>query len=93
MHELDLLRYFMGDVAKVFCQGGISTRGFEVEETGAVVLSFKNGAVGTFIFSDAVASPCSWEGASAYIYSATTLNEVVLICLIQLERIRIFHSR
>ncbi|KAF9068902.1 hypothetical protein BDP27DRAFT_1223524, partial [Rhodocollybia butyracea] len=64
IHELDLLRYFMGDVVKVYCERGHSIRNFEVEETGAVVLSFKNGAVGTFIFSDAVASPHSWEGAS-----------------------------
>ena len=64
---MDLLRYLCGDVVKVYCQQGPSTRGFDVEETGALVLTFKSGAVGTFVFSDAVASPHNWEGASTWI--------------------------
>ncbi|THU77903.1 hypothetical protein K435DRAFT_812021, partial [Dendrothele bispora CBS 962.96] len=64
VHDVDILRYLCGDVVKVYCQRGPSTRGFDVEETGAMVLTFESGAVGTFVFSDAVASPHSWEGAT-----------------------------
>ncbi|KAF5360003.1 hypothetical protein D9758_007616 [Tetrapyrgos nigripes] len=36
IHEVDLLRYLCGDIIKVYCQQGKSTRGFEIEETDAV---------------------------------------------------------
>ncbi len=68
IHELDpLLRYFLGDIVHVYCKKAVSTRPFDVEETGAVLLTFGNGAVGTCIFSDAAASPHSWEGASKFL--------------------------
>lgn len=63
-HDIDLLRYLLGDIIRVYCAKGPSTRGFSVEETGAIVMTFASGAVGTFVFSDATVSPHNWEGAS-----------------------------
>src|SRR5262245_18899579 len=42
-----------------------ATRGFEVEDTAAVLLEFSNGALGTINVSDAVTSPWNWEMTSA----------------------------
>ncbi|GAA5841569.1 hypothetical protein JCM9279_000690 [Rhodotorula babjevae] len=64
VHCVDLLRSWFGPVQRVFCERGASTRGFEVEETGACTLKFAGGVVGSFVFSDAVASPYTFEGAT-----------------------------
>lgn len=65
VHDLDLLRFMVGDVVEV---GGLVSqhiRGRGVEDTGAIALRFENGAVGSFIFSDAGASPWGFEAASS----------------------------
>ncbi|KAJ6491461.1 hypothetical protein DFH09DRAFT_370156 [Mycena vulgaris] len=64
VHDLDLLRHLLGDVVRVYCERGVSTRGAPAEETGALTMAFKSGAVGTFVFSDAVASPHNFEAAT-----------------------------
>ncbi|KAJ6625119.1 quinate utilization oxidoreductase QutH [Mycena sp. CBHHK59/15] len=64
VHDLDLMRYLFGDVVRVYCEKGASTRGFAVEETGALTMVFKSGTVGTFVFSDAAASPHCFEAAT-----------------------------
>jgi predicted dehydrogenase len=64
IHDIDLLRFLVGDIISVCSLPGPNTRGHPVEETGAVVLQFANGAVGTFVYSDAAASPFCWEGAT-----------------------------
>jgi predicted dehydrogenase len=51
---MDYLRFLLGDIVEVNCVEGLKTRGHEVEETGAVALVFKNGAVGTYLFSEYV---------------------------------------
>ncbi|GAA5961100.1 hypothetical protein JCM8115_005825 [Rhodotorula mucilaginosa] len=63
-HEIDCLRFLLGDIVRVYCEGGQSTRGFPVDETGACTLRFASGVVGTFIFSDATASPYNFESAT-----------------------------
>ncbi|BGO89011.1 hypothetical protein NBRC10512v2_000958 [Rhodotorula toruloides] len=47
-HEIDCLRYLFGNITRVYCEVGASTRGFPVDETGAVTLRFGSGVVGTF---------------------------------------------
>ncbi|GAA6052323.1 Oxidoreductase [Rhodotorula toruloides] len=63
-HEIDCLRYLFGDITRVYCEVGASTRGYPVDETGAVTLRFASGVVGTFLFSDASASPYFFEAAT-----------------------------
>ena len=61
IHDVDLLRHVCGDVARVYAEGGSELRGHEVEDTVAVTLRFRNGAVGTVLASDAAPSPWGWE--------------------------------
>ncbi|GAA5908684.1 Gfo/Idh/MocA family protein [Sporobolomyces salmoneus] len=64
VHDIDLFRYFFGNITRVYCEIGKKTRGFEVEETGAMTLRFVSGIVGAFVFSDASASPGHFESAT-----------------------------
>lgn len=56
IHEIDNMRYLFGDIVRVYVEPGISTRGFDVEETAVMTLRFRSGTVGAFVLSDAVAS-------------------------------------
>jgi predicted dehydrogenase len=60
-HEIDMLRFFMGDIESVQAISSNAVRGFEVEDTAAAVLRFANGAVGTVVLSDTVTSPWCWD--------------------------------
>ena len=64
VHELDILRYICGEIAQVFAQGRSTARGFEVEDSVSISLSFSNGAVATILGSDAVAAPWSYEATT-----------------------------
>jgi predicted dehydrogenase len=61
IHDLDCLRVLCGEIATVQALTANVARGFEVEDTAAVLLRFRNGALGTFILSDAVEAPWGWE--------------------------------
>ncbi|MBM7805170.1 putative dehydrogenase [Geodermatophilus bullaregiensis] len=63
-HEVDGLRWLVGDVVRVQATTSHAVRGFPVEDTAAVVLTFADGALGTVLLSDAAASPRSWEQTS-----------------------------
>jgi predicted dehydrogenase len=73
VHDVDLMRYFMGEVATVQAQMAPSRRGFENEDVAAAVLKFESGALCTISVSDSVVSPWSWELTSREypIYPAT----------------------
>ncbi len=64
VHDVDLVRYFCGEVTKVQAQAAPSVRGFENEDVAAAVLTFENGAIATISVSDSVVSPWSWEHTS-----------------------------
>jgi len=74
IHDIDCLRMVVGEIESVQATAASSTRGFPVEDTAAAVLTFQNGALGTFIVSDAVASPWNWEATSRE--SAITPSEL-----------------
>lgn len=64
IHEVNNLLSLVGDIVRVQAVTSNATRGFAVEDTAAMVFTFANGALGTFLLSDTAASPRSWEQTS-----------------------------
>ena len=64
IHEIDLLRYLVGEIVEVNGCTANAVRGFETEDTAALTLKFAGGAVAAVVLSDAAPSPWSWEQAS-----------------------------
>lgn len=63
-HDVNNLLALVGDIVTVQALTSNATRGFPVEDTAAMVFRFAGGALGTFLLSDAAASPRSWEQTS-----------------------------
>jgi predicted dehydrogenase len=61
IHDIDSLRHLCGEVASVQAIESSMARGHPVEDTAAILLRFRSGAIGTISVSDAIASPWSWE--------------------------------
>ena len=61
IHDIDLLRWLVGEVAAVRAVQSSAARGHEVEDTAAAILTFDNGAIGTITASDSIVGPWSWE--------------------------------
>jgi predicted dehydrogenase len=64
IHDIDCLRMVVGEIESVQAVASNKARGWPVEDTAAAVLTFANGALGTFIVSDATPSPWNWEVTS-----------------------------
>jgi predicted dehydrogenase len=64
IHEVNSLQSLVGDVVRVQATTSDTTRGHHVEDTAAMVFTFADGALGTFLLSDTAASPRSWEQTS-----------------------------
>ncbi len=64
IHDMDLLRYIAGDIVSINAETSNAVMGFEKEDAAALVLKFKNGALGTFLLSDQSHSPWGWEQAT-----------------------------
>ena len=59
IHEVNNLLSLVGDIVAVQAVASNVIRGFAVEDTAAMILTFANGALGTFALSDTAASPRS----------------------------------
>lgn len=64
IHEIDLLRYFIGEITEVSAMVSNTVRGNAVEDTGVVNMRCQNGALISAILSDTSPSPWHFEGGS-----------------------------
>lgn len=64
IHEIDCFRFIAGEITSVQAVSSNRQRGYEVEDTTAVLMQFKCGALGTFLISDSIASPFIWDVTS-----------------------------
>lgn len=61
IHDIDLLRFLFGEIDSLQAITSNRVRRFEVEDTAAVMLRFRNGALGTVSVSDTTAAPWNWD--------------------------------
>ncbi len=61
IHDIDMLRFIVGDIVEVRAFSSNQVRGFEIEDSAAAILKFSNGALGTVVVSDSAAGPFCWD--------------------------------
>ncbi|WP_298014346.1 Gfo/Idh/MocA family oxidoreductase [uncultured Castellaniella sp.] len=61
IHDIDMLRLLLGEIASVQAMKSNRTRGLEVEDTAGVLMQFQSGAIGTLVTSDCTTSPWNWD--------------------------------
>jgi predicted dehydrogenase len=61
IHEIDALRFVLGEIVAVRAMSANAARGFPVEDTAAIIVRFASGAFGTVLLSDATEMPWNWE--------------------------------
>ncbi|WP_322045693.1 Gfo/Idh/MocA family oxidoreductase [Paraburkholderia sp. J67] len=64
IHDIDIMRFLLGEIVEVQAQTSNAVRGFAVEDTAAVLLRFASGALGTIVVSDTAAAPWNWDLAA-----------------------------
>jgi predicted dehydrogenase len=64
VHDIDILRHVIGEIAEVAALRGRDLRKSGRIESGAVALSFENGATGTIAFADTAPSPWGFEAGT-----------------------------
>lgn len=61
IHDVDNLRYLLGEVSAVSARESNAVRGNAVEETAVILLEFASGALATASVCDTTVAPWSWE--------------------------------
>jgi len=84
IHEIDLLRYFLGEIVEVSAMVSNKVRGNAVEDISIINMRCENGALVSAIVSDASPSPWHFEGGS---------GENPNICKTDQGGLRIFGTR
>ncbi len=64
IHEIDLLRHLLGEIAEVQALTANLARGLAVEDSAAVLLRFAAGTLAAITLTDAAAAPWSWDLAA-----------------------------
>jgi len=64
VHDIDLLRFVIGEITQTTALRGASLRDTNRIESGAIALMFENGATGTISFADTAPSPWGFEAAT-----------------------------
>jgi predicted dehydrogenase len=64
VHDIDILRFVIGEIAQTAALRGASLRGADRIESGAIALMFENGATGTISFADTAPSPWGFEAGT-----------------------------
>jgi predicted dehydrogenase len=64
IHDVDSIRYIVGDIVGVQAIVTARRRKLQIEDTAVVMMDFANGAVGTTTASDITPSPANWEVTS-----------------------------
>jgi predicted dehydrogenase len=64
IHDIDDLRFTMGEIDRVHAFVGQPIRGNDVEDTGVANILFKNGAMASYIFSDGTPSKHFYEACA-----------------------------
>lgn len=64
VHDIDILRFVIGEISEITALRGQSRRGGARIESGAIALTFENGAVGSVTFSDITPSPWGFEAGT-----------------------------
>ena len=75
VHDVDLLRYFCGEVRQVQAVSVPSARGFENEDLACAILSFASGATASISVSDSIVAPWSWELTARENHAYPATNE------------------
>lgn len=61
IHEIDFLRFTLGEIVTVSAMTANKQRGFVVEDAACATLEFESGALGTFFITDSGVSPWTME--------------------------------
>lgn len=64
VHDIDLLRFCIGEITDTAALRGTSHRNTDRIESGAIALVFENGATGTISFADNAPSPWGFEAGT-----------------------------
>ncbi len=64
VHDIDLLRYVIGEISQTAALSGKGLRGKDRIESGAIALAFENGATGAISFADTAPSPWGFEAGT-----------------------------